>query len=141
MRKIGDEFERYVLKLLPEDFKLMTNSGARTNSGDIQGPDWVIECKVKSKSTVGITAKELIHVIRQAERRWKEWAIVVKNRDNRVLVLLDFNAFVKLLVESREKDRQINKTTTRQVPPNRGGTRKSDSKRDSDDQDSVSAAE
>lgn len=102
-REIGQTFESLIAKkLAPFGLKPTANSGARMNDGDLASRDWVIECKVKNQSLIGISEKELTHVQNQAKRDARDWALIFQNRRRETLVLIDFNTFEALLTYIRD---------------------------------------
>ena len=104
MREIGDEFEEYVLKHLGKGFSKTANSGAKFGDADIKHRKLIVECKVKSE-TPGMVAPiaELRKLWKEADKQGKDWLYIVKNKDNKVMVLLDFQAFIELSEGWRNK--------------------------------------
>lgn len=103
-REVGDELEKKVLRDLNqagestfESFKPTAGSGSKWQDADIRHNKLVVECKVKN-SVKGFSAptSELNKLIKEAEKQFKDWLYIEQNADGRVMVLMDFNAFLEI---------------------------------------------
>ena len=69
-RKIGDDFEKQVLKKLGSKFKKTAGSGSVFQDGDICHSRLAIECKVKNNTkSFSITKKELEEALHNQAKR------------------------------------------------------------------------
>jgi len=103
-RKIGDDLEDRVLKKLGPGFTLNGNSGATFSNGDIRHRNLVVECKVKN-STEGFTSPlaELKKLWALAKKECKDWLYIEQNQDNKIMVLVEFDAFLEMTEDWRKK--------------------------------------
>lgn len=99
-RKIGDEFEKDVMKwlsMISDKFHYTGNSGATFSDGDIRHVDYVGECKVKSSSSgCTIPGKELKKLIKLADKQLKEWLFFVQNKEGKIMVTMEIGTFVSI---------------------------------------------
>lgn len=83
------------------------NSGATFSDGDIRHKRLVIECKVKGTTEkFQAPTKDLKKLKALAEKQGKDWIYIEKNKTGEVQVLMDFNTFLELSHEWREKHKE-----------------------------------
>ena len=96
-RKIGDDFEKQVLKKLGSKFKKTAGSGSVFQDGDICHSRLAIECKVKNNTkSFSITKKELDHLTKQADKQGKDWLFIEVNSEGRIMVLTDLDTLLEM---------------------------------------------
>ena len=96
-RKIGDDFEKIVLTKLGPTFLPTAGSGSVFKDGDLQHQSLVVECKVKGNSaTFAISKTEMDHLLKQSELQGKDWMFIEKNRDGRIMVLMELDALIEI---------------------------------------------
>ena len=98
-RKKGDELEKYVLSDFKELFnaRQTSNSGAVFNDGDIIDPYHYIDCKNTDGKGFSIPHAEWGKAKRQARENSKEPVLIRSNRDEDIVVAIDYNYFIELL--------------------------------------------
>jgi hypothetical protein len=99
-RKVGDEFETEIAKLL--NCRKTLNSGAYWGDGDLcpvmPHLPIMIEAKVKNDNPVvrSDVRKDLDKLEQQASKLGKDWIYIVKDENNDKLVICDLNLFARL---------------------------------------------
>jgi hypothetical protein len=103
-RDIGDELEKLALDRLGPAFRTTAGSGSVWKDGDLRHQAVVVECKVKN-STEGFTAplSELKKLKELAVQQGKDWLYIEENKNGNIMILLDFEAFIEMTEEWRQK--------------------------------------
>jgi hypothetical protein len=95
-RQVGDEFEKYIAKLLPE-LNITARSGAHWDNADLTGPGVIIEAKVKNKPRLTISWNEIVKLKKQAEKHTVDWIYAVKDSNDKKYAICDLDFMIELL--------------------------------------------